>query len=119
MNRLTVLALPFAFLACGGDGDNDGPNTAVADYTEAFANGDADRAWSLVSERCHDEIDEDDYKATVRNAGEFYPDMTANDISADVDGDNAAVSYRVTELDVEYSDQPWVFESEGWHYDDC
>jgi hypothetical protein len=119
-------AFVLALASCSSNGDSTaGPQTeadvaeAVAAYTDAFARGDGDAAWALVSERCRGEVPEVEHRATVAAAAELYPAMRAQEISADVAGDRATVDYRVTDLDETYTAQRWALEADGWLWDDC
>lgn len=94
---------------------------AVITYTRAFGQGDADTAWNLVSARCQADLARTQYTAAVTEAGRLYPDLDVTDITAAVDGQNAAVTYSTTAADdgIAYVGQPWVVEDGGWRWDAC
>ena len=122
----TVLMLTLVGLGCGGDDDasftDEDATKAVKTYTEAFANGDADKAWSMVSEDCQDEIGQGVYADTVESADELFPNMRAEDIDVDLNTtglERAMISYHVTGLDEDYDRQRWIFETGEWHWNAC
>lgn len=125
-----MLAVSLFAVACSDDGSNDrgvaddaGPGAleqAVGDYTLAFAEGDTDTAWSMVSERCRETVPEREHRASVAMAGELYPGMRAEDIRVEIDGDEGRASYGTGVEDIgTYNEQPWRFESGGWRWDAC
>ena len=105
--------------------DNPAPDTAVADFVAAFGVDDADKAWSFVSDRCGGGVSEtpDGYSTFVAGYALDVSGATAENISADVFGDVAAISYDVHndsgEFFESYADQPWVFSDGSWYHDDC
>ena len=104
---------------------NPAPDTAVAVFTAAFGIGDADEAWSFVSGRCRSGVSETPapYSDFVAGYALDVPGATALNISADVFGDVAAISYDVHDDSGEffesYTDQPWVFYDGKWFQDHC
>jgi hypothetical protein len=140
--RSAWLTLAGALLACsGGTGGNESVATdgalraafedavsdqlvaafevAVRDYVQAFATGDTDAAWAMVSDRCQDTVDEREYRAAVAASGELYPEMHAENIRVEVDGDQGRASYETGTEIGPYEEQPWRLEVDGWHWDDC
>ena len=101
------------------------PEKAIADFTAAFGNNDADLAWSFISDRCQGGNSEapDDYRDLVAEWAAKYPGATASNITAVVDGDRAALSLDVYdgagEFAEEYIAQPWVLSDGNWYRDDC
>ena len=101
------------------------PEKAIADFTAAFGNNDADLAWSFISDRCQGGISEapDDYRELVAEWSAKYPGATASNITAVVDGDRAAMSLDVYdgagEFAEEYIAQPWVLSDGNWYRDHC
>ena len=101
------------------------PEKAIADFTAAFGNNDADLAWSFVSDRCKGGISEApaDYRDFVAEWSGKYPGATATNIIAVVDGDRAAMTLDVYdgagEFAEEYIDQPWVLSDGNWYQETC
>ncbi len=104
---------------------NPAPDTAVAEFTAAFGVDDADKAWSFVSDRCGGGVSEtpDGYSTFVAGYALDVPGATAENITTDVFGDVAAISYDVHndsgEFFESYADQPWVFSDGNWYHDHC
>ena len=98
---------------------------AVAEFTAAFGNDDADLAWSFVSERCRGGISEapDGYRDAVAGWAARFPGATASNITAVVDGDRAAMSYDVYDgagdFAEKYIAQPWALSDGDWFRDGC
>ncbi len=99
------------------------PDDDFAAYTVAFGVGDADQAWNTVSDRCQNIIPEADYREIVAGYALEAPGATASNISAEIDGDTAAISGDTHtgsgEFIFTYVDQPWLFSDGNWHWDAC
>jgi hypothetical protein len=101
------------------------PDAAVAEFTAAFGVADADTAWSFVSARCQGGESEtpQGYIDVVVGYALEVPGATAVNISADVFGDAAAMSYDVEndsgEVIEVYTDQPWALIDGNWYRDQC
>lgn len=129
MNRLIpILILAALLAACSGKdspADRGSEEAAVRDavstYVVAFGDGNPDRAWAFVSERCQDSIPESEYRAGVAAAGELYADLKVDEFTEIVlDGDTAVVAYT-TDPVVEGAkdDERWIQEAGTWRWDDC
>lgn len=94
---------------------------AVQAYTAAYFKGDADTAYSALSARCAGKISKAQYEGVVTQAAtEYGPDHPATNITADVSGDLARVTYKVDGLPkFDQSGQPWAREDGTWRYDAC
>lgn len=106
----------------GGTGDGDGAvEAAVKAYTDAYFAGEASTAHGMLSERCRKEINPLVYGETVRQANkEHGPNHPATDVSAEVSGDLARVSYKIEGLpSLDQAQQPWAREDGAWKYDAC
>lgn len=101
------------------------PEAAVAEFTAAFGNADANLAWSFNSDRCRGGVSDtpDGYRDVVVGWAETYPGATAANISFVIDDDRAAMTYDVYdgagEFAEEYIAQPWVLEDGKWLRDHC
>ncbi|TRV72557.1 hypothetical protein FKN01_29650 [Streptomyces sp. 130] len=103
------------------DDGTDALAAAVTAYTAAYFQGDADTAYSALSARCAGKITAAQYEGVVKQAAtEYGPDHPATGITAEVSGDLARVTYKVTGLPkFDQNGQPWARESGTWHYDAC
>lgn len=102
-------------------GEDAALKAAVQAYTAAYFEGDADAAYSALSERCQGKVTPEMYKAIVEQAAKDYgPDHPATDVEAQVSGELARVSYKVEGLPkLDQKQQPWTLESGDWKYDAC
>lgn len=104
---------------------NPAPDIAVVAFTEAFGAADADAAWSFLSTRCQfgESGTPQGFIDVVTSWASDAPGATAVNISADVFGDVAAISYDVHhesgEFFESYTDQPWAFIDGNWYRDHC
>ncbi|MEW2127091.1 hypothetical protein AB0891_25565 [Streptomyces sp. NPDC007259] len=103
------------------DDGTDALTAAVTAYTAAYFKGDADTAYSALSARCAGKITAAQYEGVVKQAAtEYGPDHPATNITADVSGDLARVTYAVKGLPKFNQDgQPWAREGGTWRYDAC
>ena len=86
----------------------------------AFANGDPDRAVSLLSERCAETVPLDQYRAAVASSGEMYPGLVVDEFIDIVLDDDRAVVFYSTDPVLEAGDgERWIIESDAWAWDDC
>ncbi|WP_371611951.1 hypothetical protein [Streptomyces clavifer] len=94
---------------------------AVGYYTKAYFEGDTDTAYRALSQRCRAQITPEAHGAVVTQAAKDYgPDHEAADIGANLLGDTASVSYKVTGLPkFDKKEQPWTWEDDAWKYDAC
>ncbi|MEV5433805.1 hypothetical protein [Streptomyces sp. NPDC052701] len=101
--------------------ENDDLEAAVAVYTAAYFQGDADTAYGMLSKRCRERIGPEAYRAVVEQAAKDYgPDHPATDVKAEVSGKLARVSYKVEGLPkFDQAQQPWALEGDAWKYDAC
>jgi len=140
---LFVIALLFAVAACGDDddaadlepvtgvdssdtvadpstdpgGDPD-PEllTAVESYAKTVIEGDPDAALELRSSTCA-EVETD--IPTNTDAGDSSDDLTISDFEAEIDGDEASVTYRVDPGADERTEERWVREDGQWKWNNC
>ncbi len=94
---------------------------AVQRYTTAYFKGDGDTAYAALSKRCKGKINATAYGSIVDQAAADYgPDHSATDVKADVSGELARVTYKVSGLPKLNQDaQPWAREGGDWKYDAC
>lgn len=144
---LVVLALSFGLVACGDD-DSDGEiftgvdgedpvvdqvpddeevdlddpagaDDELIDSIEAYARtqieGDPDELVEARSQGCA--VVETDLDTDATTAGSEEPSVS--DVEAQVDGDEATVSYRVDPGGEQISDERWVREDGEWKWDNC
>ncbi|MGW1433115.1 hypothetical protein ACWD6K_31405 [Streptomyces sp. NPDC002431] len=99
----------------------DGPEKAVVAYTAAYFKGDATAAYAALSKRCKGQIGPEVYKGVVEQAtADYGPDHPATNVTADVSGDMARVTYKVAGLPkFDQEAQPWAREDGTWRYDAC
>ena len=101
------------------------PEAAVADFTAAFGNADANLAWNFLSDRCRGGVSatHPGFRDAVVEWAETYPGATAANISFVVDDDRAALTYDVYDGAGEYAEeyvaQPWLLEDGKWVRDHC
>ncbi|PWI08341.1 hypothetical protein DIZ27_23160 [Streptomyces sp. NWU339] len=100
---------------------DDPLETAVKEYTEAYFAAEASTAHRMLSERCRKEINPLVYGETLRQAKKDYgSDHPATDVTAEVSGDLARVSYKIEGLPkFDQQAQPWAREDGVWKYDAC
>lgn len=141
---LLVLALLFGLAACGDDDSDEeiftgvdgedvvdqvpdddevdlddpaGADDELIDSIEAYARtqieGDPDELVEARSQGCA-EVDTD------LPAGAAAADEVAvRDVEAEIDGDEATVSYRLDPADQQVTDERWVREDGEWKWDNC
>lgn len=124
MRRIVLAVVVALSLVACGDGDDDGGDVdtlrgAVERYTEAFGAGDSDTAYSMLSERCQDQIDQDEYADQVDAVSNLFGPLEVTSFEAGVDGDQASTSYSVSEASLSQSDQRWTHEGGEWRWDAC
>ncbi len=99
------------------------PDADVMAFAAAFGVGDADQAWNTVSDRCQNIIPEADYPAIVASSAEENPGQVASNITAEIDGVTAAISYDIHKGSGEfiwnYDGQKWLFSDGNWYWDAC
>jgi hypothetical protein len=101
--------------------ENDDLEAAVGVYTGAYFSGDADTAYGMLSKRCQGKVTPEAYKAVVvQAAADYGPDHPATDITAEVSGKLARVTYKVKGVPkFDQEAQPWTLEGDAWKYDAC
>jgi Flp pilus assembly protein TadD len=144
ITTLTAAALLLALTACSSNDDTpaasdsgspapeqttevpaaheaDDLKAAVAVYTAAYFDGNADTAYGMLSARCSKKISPTAYASVVEQAKKDYgPDHPATDVQADVSGKLARVSYKVKGLPkFDQQAQPWALEGDSWKFDAC
>ena len=120
---LLVVATLVGGAACG-DEDVDraaeaaGLYETITVYSAAFADGDGDTAVGLLSEQCS--------RATglIRTAvdviGADYDELAPTGFTADVEGNEAHVSYTYENApELARDGERWVLEDGRWRYADC
>ncbi len=141
---LLVLALLFGLAACGDDDSDEeiftgvdgedvvdqvpdddevdlddpaGADDELIDSIEAYARtqieGDPDELVEARSQGCA-EVDTD-LPAGAADADE----VAVRDVEAEIDGDEATVSYRLDPADQQVTDERWVREDGEWKWDNC
>ncbi|WP_028637721.1 hypothetical protein [Nocardioides sp. URHA0032] len=133
MKRGWIAALLLALTACGGGSDgSDGSAKAGADdesaaireaaqaYSDAYLTGDADAAYGLLSQRCQDRTPADQFASVVQTAKAQYGSaLDFKSFDADVNGEQARVTYTYDTAAINQDQEPWVKESGEWREDDC
>ena len=124
IQRLCIGALPLLVAAgCGSDDDSSSEDPALEEavraYSADFLAGDATAAYANMSERCHGILAEDVFATVVASAADAFGDEEITDFDADVDGDEATVSYEFSDETLNQADERWILESGAWHIDDC
>lgn len=120
-------ALPVVILvvvAACGDADADraaeaaGLYETITVYSAAFADGDGDTAVGLLSEQCSQATGL--VRTAVEVIGADYDDLAPVEFSADVDGNEALVSYTFENApELARQAERWVLEDGRWRYADC
>lgn len=133
MKRGWIAALLLALTACGGGSDgsdgsaktgSDDESAAIREaaqaYSDAYLTGDADAAYGLLSQRCQDRMPADQFGAVVQAAKAQYGSaLDFKSFDADVNGDQARVTYTYDTAAINQDQEPWVKESGEWREDDC
>ena len=142
---ILVLALVFGLAGCGDDSDEEifsgtdgedvvdqvpdddevdlddpaGADDELIDSIEAYARtqieGDPDELVEARSQGCA-EVDTD------LPAGDVDADadeVAVSDVEAEIDGDEATVSYRLDPADQQVTEERWVREDGEWKWDNC
>lgn len=111
-----------AGVGCGTDKDpNELPN-AVKNYSHAMLTSDENAAWDLLSERCRGRIGRKDIGGVADLLAARFVDEAPliTDIKSQEKPPRAIVSYTFPEQpDLNQTNEPWVYEGEGWHNDEC
>lgn len=93
---------------------------AVQSYSDAFLTGDADTAYAQLTERCRARTDEAQFASIVEQAADLYGSALAFETyEADVNGDQARVTYTYAVAAINQQQEPWAREAGVWHNDDC
>jgi PBP1b-binding outer membrane lipoprotein LpoB len=93
--------------------------SAVRSYSSAYLGGDGHGAWVLLSQRCQMNIAEIQYRAIVAAAKVAYGSAILKSVSVTTNGNQGYATYTYSDPSINQQDQPWVFESGEWHYDNC
>lgn len=131
---ITVAAALAGTAACtSDDGDKNAPAAAasggdpqaaleatVRAYVTALYEPDADKAWSIVSQRCREKLGRNALDEDVRQRAELYGKLTVKTVTIDkLDGDKAQVSYDVGVPAMAKSGTAWVRADGAWRWDAC
>ncbi|NPV58703.1 MAG: DUF4878 domain-containing protein [Actinobacteria bacterium] len=103
-------------VGCGGGGSSDSPEQVVEKFVKATMAGDADTAYSLISEDSKDEIESKE--ELVEGVGEGVSDYSVG--GASVSGDTAKVATSLTLKDIDFEmkfDMILVKEGGAWKID--
>lgn len=93
---------------------------AVQKYSDAYLTGDADTAYSLLSNRCKKLDTPDAFALLVSQAKLVYGSaLPIKTFKAHIEGDLARVTYTYDLKAINQEDQPWTKESSDWHDDNC
>ncbi len=113
----TVSGISTAPPAADGSADFE---AAVVAYVHVFATGDTEGAWATVSERCQAVVPERQYKAAVASSGQRNPEMKADNVTVEIDGDQGRATYETGVATIgPYVQRPWRHEDGVWKWDDC
>ena len=121
-----VLALLFGLVACGNDDAALGADPAGADddlinsieaYARTQIEGDPEALVQARSAGCA-ELDTDLDAGEVENEG-LDDDIAVTDVEAEVEDDEATVSYRLDPGGEKVTDERWVREDGEWKWDNC
>lgn len=113
---LCIGVAALAVVGCGGGGSSDSPEQVVEKFIKATIAGDADTAYSLISEDSKDEIETKEQ--LVEGVGEGVSDYSVG--GASVSGDTAKVAASLTLKDLEFEmkfDMILVKEDGAWKID--
>jgi hypothetical protein len=133
---LTVL---LSLTACGGSSDNTptpkasatvttttpaaDPSSdlkaAVHAYSKAYLTGDGASAYAMLTKRCRTKLALSEFAAASESAKSLYGNVPIKTLDVKVNGTKATATYTYAVATINQTDQPWVFESGAWHYDQC
>lgn len=120
---LLAVAVVVGVGACG-DPDADraaeaaGLYETVTVYSAAYADGDGDTAVELLAEQCSAATGL--IRTAVQVIGEQYDELAPIEFSADVEGNEATVSYTFEDApELARDGELWVLEDGRWRLADC
>lgn len=94
--------------------------TTVQAYSDAYLTGKGEAAYALLSKRCQERMDRNQFVALVGQAKQMYGSaLPIQTFKAEVSGDLARVTYTYSVSAINQDAEPWVRESGHWHEDDC
>lgn len=92
----------------------------VVAYSDAFLTGDSAAAYPLLSQRCRKRMSKEEFADLVSQAAKQYGSpLSLRTFKAEVNGDQARVTYTYAVSDINQDREPWVREGGSWHEDDC
>lgn len=93
---------------------------AVQAYSDAYLTGDADAAYALLSARCQKRMTKPEFTALVGRAkAQFGDALPFKSYDAELNGNQARVTYTYTVASINQEQEPWVLEDGAWREDDC
>ena len=102
-------------------GNEDALEESVNAYSDAFLKGEPRGAYELLSSQCQDDTSLAKLTGIIAVATDIYEPEPIDSFEADVDGQNAVVSYTYADQpDIDQGNERWVLEGDGiWRNDDC
>jgi hypothetical protein len=114
-----VLCLALLLAACSG---NDTPEIepAVRAYSDAYLAGDGDTAFALLTSRCQDRTDQEEFQLSAAAGKAQYgaAKMTSFEV-VEQSGNLARVTYEYDQSAINQTQEPWALEDGEWRNDDC
>lgn len=100
--------------------DQPGLEAAVRAYSQAYLGGQGSAAYGLLSQRCQARISATDMEALTAAAQAQYGPEPITTLTVNTHVDTLArVSYTYPDPAINQREEPWVFENDAWHQDDC
>lgn len=88
-------------------------------FISDFLSGKGEAVYARWSERCKRTQPLDAVKAVVDRTPALYGNARLHELKATVDGNKGKVTQRFDTTALDEVDEPWVFENDEWHWDDC
>jgi hypothetical protein len=94
--------------------------SAVYAYSNDFVGGKPAPAYSVLSARCQAAAGQGEFAQEVKTATHYFKGMPIISYHVDsFDPPHATVSYSVDLKTLKTSDQPWLYQRDGWKFDSC